>query len=79
MINSKKELKEILQYEKSLYWGAEDGKYQYLLAFFKSHPNYAVWKYLKALRVAGYYGAIVVSSFRELGITIGGVPARRLK
>ena len=56
MINNKKELQEILAYEKQLYWGNDkESKYQYLLAFLKDHPNYEVWKYNKLLRKAGYY------------------------
>ncbi len=56
MITSRKDLKDILQYEKKQYWGeGRDARYQYLLAFLKDHPNYRVWKYDIYLRKSGYY------------------------
>lgn len=59
MINTRKELKETLEYEKKLYWGNnKDSIYQFLLAFLMDHPNYRVWKYNIYLRKAGYYYVI---------------------
>lgn len=56
MIDSRNKLKEILSYEKKLYWTTgREGKYQYLLAMIKSHPNYHVWRYVKLLRKTGYF------------------------
>lgn len=56
MIKNKQELKDVLEYEKTLYWGSgKEAKYQYLLAVLKDHPNYRVWKYNILLRKAGYY------------------------
>ena len=56
MISSRKELKEYLSYEKQFYLGRMGGGiYQNFLRIIKSHPDYYAWKYVKALRVAGYY------------------------
>lgn len=56
MIKTRKELKEILDYEKNIYWGkGREASYQYLLACLKDHPNYRIWKYDIFLRKAGYY------------------------
>ena len=54
MIKTRAELKEILCYEKELNFG-RFGRYQCLLAIIKDHPRYINWKYLKLLRIAGYY------------------------
>lgn len=53
-INTRKELKEVLKREKELNLGYL-GKYQVILAMIKSHPRYVNWKYLKWLRITGYY------------------------
>lgn len=59
MIENKQQLKEILHFERELYWGTgKEANYQYLLALLKDHPNYRVWKYNILLRKAGYYYAI---------------------
>lgn len=56
MLETKKDLKEFLEYEKKLYASRMGGgKKQALLRFLKSHPDYYAWKYVKALRYAGYY------------------------
>lgn len=58
MIETKQQLKDILAYEKKLYWGdgqEKESVYQYILAFIKDHPNYRVWKYNVLLRKTGYY------------------------
>lgn len=56
MITSRKELKNILEYEKKQYWKeGSEANYQYFLAIIKDHPNYRVWKYNICLRKAGYY------------------------
>lgn len=56
MMNSRQTMKEILTYEKNMYWGnGKQGKYQYFLAMVKSHPNYQIWRYVKLLRKSGYY------------------------
>lgn len=54
MYESKKELKELLRYEKELNLG-NLGKYQVLLAVLKNHPRYVNWKYIRLLRLTGYY------------------------
>lgn len=53
-IRNRKELNDIIQYEKNLNF-SHLGKYQCLLAILKSHPRYINWKYIKLLRIAGYY------------------------
>lgn len=55
-IKTRKELREILRYEKYPYINRMGGgKKQALLRFLKAHPDYYTWKYVKALRTAGYY------------------------
>lgn len=56
MLDTRKELKETLQYEKTIYRD-KLGRYQCFLALLKNHPRYIVWKYVKLLRIAGYYYA----------------------
>ena len=53
-IKNRRKLKEIIKYEKELNF-SHLGKYQCLLAILKSHPRYINWKYIKLLRIAGYY------------------------
>lgn len=56
MIQTKKELQDILTYEKNIYSNfMGGGKYQAILRFIKSHPDYYTWKYVKLLRKTGYY------------------------
>lgn len=54
MYESKKDLKELLKYEKELNLG-NLGTYQVLLAVIKGHPRYVNWKYIRLLRLTGYY------------------------
>ncbi len=56
MIKTKQELKETLNYEKSIYDGYMGGGiYQKILRIIKAHPDYYTWKYVKILRITGYY------------------------
>ena len=58
MLETKAELKEFLEYEKKLYMGRMGGgKRNAILRIVKAHPDYYAWKYVKALRIAGYYYA----------------------
>lgn len=58
MIRTRKELKDYLQYEKKIYSQTHGGGvYQQILNIVKSHPDYYTWKYVKLLRVTGFYYA----------------------
>ena len=58
MLDTRKELKEFLEYEKKLYSNRMGGgTRQAILRVLKAHPDYYSWKYVKSLRVAGYYYA----------------------
>lgn len=59
MIRSKKELKEILDYERNNYLNTYGGSvYQKLLRVVKQTPEYFTWKYVRTLRKAGYYYSV---------------------
>lgn len=53
IINSKKELKRIIKIEKKNYFN--NGIYQFLLKFVKSHPDYFSWKFIRKMRITSYY------------------------
>ena len=58
MISSRKQLNEILSYEKRLNWdnfNDKELKYQIFLSYLKRHPQWFNFKYIIALRKAGYY------------------------
>ena len=55
-IKTKKELKEILAYEKELNIGHLSKK-DMLLYKIKGHPYSKTWKYIRLLRIAGYYNS----------------------
>ena len=58
MLETKEELQQFLEYEKNLYFSRMGGgKYQAILRFLKSHPDYSCWKYVHRLRKTGYYYA----------------------
>lgn len=58
MLDTRKELKEFLECEKKLYSNRMGGgTRQAILRVLKAHPDYYSWKYVKSLRVAGYYYA----------------------
>lgn len=80
MIESREELHEYLKYEKDLNLG-HISKKDRILYVLRSHPYAMVWKYIKALadNITVAAGAVVVTSFLEPGITVGGVPAKRIK
>ena len=54
MIESREELHEYLKYEKDLNLG-HISKKDRILYVLRSHPYAMVWKYIKALRISGYY------------------------
>jgi serine O-acetyltransferase len=54
MITSRSQLQKILTFEKQLYFGSM-GSYQVFLRIIKAHPDYFVWKYVRNLRIAGYF------------------------
>lgn len=56
MLRSKEQYQEVLQYEMEIYTNILGrNKKERLLKCLKLHPDYFVWKYVKALRKAGYY------------------------
>ena len=56
MINTKEQLREVLEHEKQIYSEIlGPNKTQRLFKMLKSHPDYYTWEYVKALRKAGYY------------------------
>ena len=54
LIESREELHEYLKYEKDLNLG-HISKKDRMLYVLRSHPYAMVWKYIKALRISGYY------------------------
>lgn len=54
MLQSRKELKEILKYEQSINFGNEDVM-GYLLEMVKNSNKWMTWKYIRSLRVTGYH------------------------
>jgi serine O-acetyltransferase len=59
MIQTKHELREILDYEQNIFLNTYGkGTYQTFLRIVKQSPEYYTWKYIKALRKAGYYYSV---------------------
>jgi len=53
-ITTRAELKNILSYERKMYFGSM-GTYQIFLRITKNHPDYYAWKYIKQMRKTSYY------------------------
>lgn len=58
MLETRQELKAVLEYEKKLYENRMGGgSRQAVLRRVKAHPDYYAWKYVKWMRIAGFYHA----------------------